>query len=65
MVSPAEQERFEQYLTENQVEYNVEIDNVEKVFEEERTFHKSKAPLVSGRVAFNQYLTYAQVKQIR
>lgn len=64
MVSPAEQERFERYLKENEVEYNVEIENVEKVFEEERTYHRSRAPLASGRIAFDQYLTHAQVSKV-
>jgi murein tripeptide amidase MpaA len=61
MASPKVQRMFEDYLKTNNLEYNVEIENVESTIETERQYHRSKEALKSGRISFDQYLRHDQI----
>ncbi|KAJ3660729.1 hypothetical protein Zmor_005165 [Zophobas morio] len=60
MASTSVQSEFEQSLLRNEIDYSVEIQNVQKTIDLESEYHRSRS-LPIGRIAFDQYLRYGEI----
>ncbi|CAG2065903.1 unnamed protein product, partial [Timema podura] len=60
MVTPEQQEYFVKFLKEKNIEYSTLVEDLETVFQNERTHQNAQR--TSSRLSFNSYLRYDQIQ---